>query len=428
MAKKGKSPVVDVLLHKINNFSTYHQFSSCTSVQNRMNSKVTFYQLSPNPSYHYEYRYELNEHGLSSNESRLILLLTGKNRKCVDWWDFLEGGIILSQMRSFGFSILAICTPRDAYEISMPIQKNLDVHWIFITLQAWMKNIYFTHFQHYPRLYLFGISRGSQMSSLLCRVLPVQAQILYITPGYQSSLLIRSDHDKAMQHRLTTDHALANWFYFDYCSKANFTTNKNCPFDHAHRNYFTPVPPTYFVHHKNDPNFSLSQYYDIVSALQKDAINLGGSLLAHKDAIKLYIAYPLNITVVNIKEIFDRWICKPWFAQLFYEHFINSTYKAHHRAFRTCWCNPTNFLYFTRYPNMTKTWSITKQNNYRDYVNYITRSKTSFCETVCGKIMTVHAMASHNIENTLTWIKDMDHQRSLYRSHDFSNDLFIYGG
>lgn len=238
--KKRKSPVADVFFHEMNSFLTYHQFSTCTSVQNRMNSKVTFYKLSSNASYHYEYRYELNEHGLSSNDSRLILLLIGTNRKCVDWWDFLEGGIILSQMRSFGFSMLAICTPRDTYEISMPIQTNLDVYWIFTTLQVWMKDIYFTRFQHYPRLYLFGISRGSQMSSLLCRVLPVQAQILYIAPGCQSSLLIRSDHDKAMQHRLTIDHALANWFYFDYCSKANFSANKSCPFNHADRNYFTP--------------------------------------------------------------------------------------------------------------------------------------------------------------------------------------------
>ena len=317
MARKGKSPVTNALFHEINKFSRHHQFSPCVPVQNRMNSKVTFYNLSSNSSYHYEYRYELNKPNSSSNESRLILLLIGTNRKCVDWWDFLEGGIILSQMRSSGFSILTICTPRNTYEISMPIQKNLDVYWISTTLKMWMSDVYFTLFQHYPRLYLFGISRGSQMGSLLCRVLPVQAQIWSIAPGYQPSLLIRSDHDDAMQNRFITDQAFANWFYFDYCSKANSTTNKHCPLDHPDKNYFNPVPPTYFIHHKNDPIFGLSEYHRIVSALEKDAVHLGGPLLAQDDAIKLYVAYPLNLTSVNIQETFDRWICKPWFSQFF---------------------------------------------------------------------------------------------------------------
>ena len=317
MAGKGKSSVNDALLHEIKNVSKHPQSSPCVSVQNRMSSKVTFYKLSSNPSYHYEYRYELNKHNSSSNESRLILLLIGTNRKCVDWWDFLEGGIILSQMRSSGFSILSICTPRNTYEISMPLQKNLDVYWMSAALKIWMKDIYLIHFQHYPRLYLFGISRGSQMGSLLCRVLPIQAQILSIAPGYRPSLLIRSDYDDTMQNQFITNHTFANWFYFDYCSKSNSSTNKSCPFDHLDKNYFTPVPPTYFIHHKNDPIFSLSEYQRIMSALQKDANRLGGPLLAHNDAIKLYVAYPLNLTSANIQESFDRWICKPWFSQFF---------------------------------------------------------------------------------------------------------------
>ncbi len=65
----------------------------------------------------------------------------------------------------------------------------MDVYWIHTTLQIWMNEIYYRHFQHYPRLYLFGVSQGSRMCALLCRVLPVQAQILYIFPGYRPSSL-----------------------------------------------------------------------------------------------------------------------------------------------------------------------------------------------------------------------------------------------
>jgi hypothetical protein len=384
-------------------------------------SKVKFYNLSSNHSYHYEYRYELNKQNASSNQSRLILLLTGRSRACIDWWAFSVGESILSQMRSSGFSILAICTSRKDYQITMPIQKNLDIYWIYITLQIWMKDIYYKYFQHYPRLYLYGVSQGSRMCSLLSRVLPIQAQILYIYPGHRPSMKIHSDHSKAMQNRLIVDSTFANWFYFDYCSKENLDLNNQCPFRHLDKNYFNPVPPTYFVHLKHDRTLSLSDYTGIIADLRKNATNLGGTFLTHDDAIKLYVAPPLNINSDYMKENFDKWSCKPWSSRFFYEHFTNLLYNMRKKWLRICWCSPTNFLYFEQYPNITQTWSKTKQEQYADYVKDIQRFRESFCETVCGNILAQHSISSRNIENTLSWLNDMDHHRVLYKIEDFLN-------
>lgn len=401
--------------HNVKNFNESSNPSTCTPVQNQINSNVIFYKPSQNRLRYYEYRYDLNERNFSSNESSLILLFTGTNRKCIDWWDFLEGAIIISQMRSFGFSILTICSSSKTYNISMPIQTNMDAREIFATLQVWMNDVYLSHFQRYPRLYLFGLSRGAQMCSLLCRVLPVKAQILYIAPGYSSSLLIPSDLDKAIYSRLINDDTFANWFFFEHCSKLNFKTNSTCPFHHLDRNYFSPIPPTYFVHHRHDHIYHLSQYQDIVSALQRNAINLGGIILSDIDAIKLHIAEPINLTRTNIQNVFDKWICKPWFSQFFYQHATNSSEKGRHPVRNTCWCCSIDFLRFKMIYSLLKTWSKTDRDNYLDYIHYIEKSEVSFCETVCGKIMTEHAMASHHIVSTLTWLQHMDFRRKVYR-------------
>ena len=395
----------------------------------KMNIQVKFYKPSSNRAYHYEYRYELNKHDISLNESRLIVLLAGRKRACIDWWHFSSGKSILSQMRSSGFSILAICTSRKTYQISMPIQKNLDIYWIYTTLQMWMNDVYYKHFQHYPRLYLFGISKGSRMSSLLCRVLPVQAQILYIVPGYRRSLLMHSDHNKAMQNRLILDYTFANWFYFDYCLNKSATTDERCPFHCLDKNYLNPVPPTYFVHYNNDPVSNLSQYQSILSNLKDDAILLGGVLLSHHEALKLYVVQALNATPDYMRNKFDRWKHKPHFSQFFYEHFINATFKTNDRTLRTCWCMPKDFMYFDRYPNITQGWSKLKQKDYHDYVKEIKSSKENFCETVCGQIMATHAMSSHHVNNTLHWLDLIDHERSLYQIEDFHRRplrLWIY--
>lgn len=68
-----------------------------------------------------------------------------------------------------------------------------------------------------------------------------------------------------MQNRLALDSIFANCFYFAYCSKAK----SQCPFNHLDKNYFNPVPPTYFIHLKNDKLFHLSNYTDIITNLKK---------------------------------------------------------------------------------------------------------------------------------------------------------------
>lgn len=158
---------------------------SSSTMATGMKSEVTFYNLSENRLDHYEFRYALN-----TSSTRLILLLGGASRSCVDWWSISVGQRIISKMRSAGFSILAICSKRKNDLIQMPIQTNIDVNSIYLALQMWMNDIYVQRFQYYPLLYLFGVSQGSPIGSLLCRVLPIQAQIFYILPGYRPSRAI----------------------------------------------------------------------------------------------------------------------------------------------------------------------------------------------------------------------------------------------
>ena len=396
------------VFHRILNFKySFNKHSFCTPIKTKT-SEVEYYKQSHNRLHHYEFRYELNQQNSRLNQSRLMILLTGLGRSCIDWWDFSVGESILSQMRSSGFSILAICTAKKDYQVSTPIQTNLNVYWIYHTLQIWIHDIYYKHFQHYPQLYLYGVSRGSHIGSLLSRVLPIQAQIFYIHPGDHSSFLLRSDHYIEMQNRLSNDPTFANWFYFDYCSKQN----DRCPFSNSEKNYFYPVPPTYFVHLQNDKLYHLKQYTKTLSDIKNDAFRLGSTLLTHNDTLKLYITRPLNITREYMKENFNKWFCKPWASQFFYEHFINSSYNTDKIKLRTCWCMNTNFIYFDQYPN------IAKQDQ---YVKDIKRYRQDFCEIVCGNILATHAMSSRHVENTIRWINQIDHYRFQYKIQDFLN-------
>ena len=65
------------------------------------------------------------------------------------------------------------------------------------------------------------------------------------------------------------------------------------------------------------------------------------------------------------------------------------------------------------------TWTRKKQDDYRDYVTDIKKFRASFCDVVCGDLGTYHAMTSRNIENTLSWIKDMDSLRHSFQIQDF---------
>lgn len=415
--RNNKTAALQTFYSQIHRTTVDRKISSCTPIIPNQ-SEVTFYQQPSDPSHHYEYRYEFNQPNLSSNASRLILLLTGRDRACIDWWTFSVGQNILSQMRSSGFSLLAICTPPKSYHVSMPLQKNLDAYWIYSTFQIWMNEVYFRRFQHYPRLYLFGVSRGAAMSAILCRVLPVQAQIFCIMPGYRSSLLAPSDHDKAMYDRLILDPSFASWFCFAYFWNTNSIAEKHCPFHHSAKNYFNPVPPTYFVHYQNDPVFKQATYMKIISDVKKDATRLGSLFLSHHDSVKLHVVPASEITADLLSEQFHRWANKARSSQLFYEHLTNLTFRTQNATVGTCWCTPTDFTYFDRHPNITEKWSETKQREYHDYVEDIKCSIGNFCETVCGQIMATHAMSSHHVKNTLDWFNRVDHQRYVYRIAD----------
>ncbi|UJR20487.1 hypothetical protein I4U23_023615 [Adineta vaga] len=377
---------------------------------------VIFYPLSS--SYHYEYRYELNLKQNSSNESRLILLLTGRGRSCIDWWGFSVGDKILSKMRSAGYSILALCTNKKDYTVRMPIQKNRDVYWIDVTFRMWMKSIYLKEFQHYPRLYLFGLSQGSRMGSLLSRVLPIQAQILYIYPGYKPSLLIHSDYDREIQNRLVLDPIFANWFYFDFCSRKSFITNNYCLFHNQSKNYFNPVPPTYFIHATNDRLLKLDHYLQLIFDIRKDAFRLGGSLLTHNESIKLSISTPVPISSDYMHKNFNKWFCKPWSSQFFYKHHTKAKYITKNRTLNTCWCMKINFLYYTQFPNVTKTWSDIEQHHFHDYVQDWKRFRFDICEEICGDLYGQHSMTSQHLDRTVDWLNEIDTYRSKYKIED----------
>ena len=83
----------------------------------------------------------------------------------------------------------------------------------------WRNDFYRQRFRRYPRRYLVGVTQGSRTCSLLSWVLPVQAQIVYVYPGYCPALFNPSDHVRDMQNRLSLNPTFANWFYFDFCSK-----------------------------------------------------------------------------------------------------------------------------------------------------------------------------------------------------------------
>jgi len=164
--------------------STPEQVTSSTatstlSTKPLMKGTRTYYRLVNDTDYHYEFRYELNTSTTDDNP-RLIILLNGSGRTCVDYWEFPVGRRILATMRAFRFSILAICSARQKFDTEGPIQNNSDVKWIYLSLQKWMNEVYYKQFQRYPRLYIHGISRGSKLAALLGRILPIQAQIFTI--------------------------------------------------------------------------------------------------------------------------------------------------------------------------------------------------------------------------------------------------------
>ena len=308
--------------------------------------------------YHYEFRYELQNP--KSNESRLILLLTGRDRTAIDWWTSSVERRIVSAMLTSGYSVLAISSKRRYYDVNVPIDKNLDIKWIYLSLQRWINEIYHKQFQHYPRLYLYGLSRGARFAALLSRVLPVQAQILYIITGNGEGLLTRSDYDLTIRTRLTVDPIFSNWFYFHFCyfNETLNVLNDLCPFRqsylnqsrknfHSSKNYFNSVPPTYFVHLARDHRSNMLKYEKLITNIRNDSVRLGGTLLNHSDALKLYVAHPLEVSPFTMQQYFDKWACKPSSSKLFYEHYRNPVlYNATNTTFQTCTVHKNRFYIF----------------------------------------------------------------------------------
>ena len=379
---------------------------------------ITYYELVNDTRYHYEFRFAYDSN-TTNNDTRLMILLNGSIRTCIDYWDFAVGRRILATLRSFHYSILVICSKKKTYDLDETVQKNADVKWIYASLQKWINDVYYKHFQHYPRLYIHGISR----------VLPIQQHIFTIYPGDQHGMLTRSQYPVDLQQRLQLDPVFANWFYFDFCYRPllNNSISDLCPFQ-SDRYYYQPVPPTYFIHLQNDRLCQLSQYTSLITQIHQHAFVLGGNLLNNTEGVKLYVMAPANATPTYMQQTYDTWYSKPHASAIFYEHYVNrSFYNAINNTRQTCQCLPTDFRYYQLYPNITQTWSKQKQNEYEDYANDIERYVHFFCEDVCGDLHTDHAMSSRHLDKALEWVNRVDTLRhSLYIQDYLARPLRIW--
>lgn len=379
-----------------------------------------YYGLLANGNYEYEFRFKLNP-SIKNGDHRLMLILYGAKRICDDMWDFSVGIRILTAMHDFGYSILAICPQKRTYDSSIPIAENKDVKFVYLSLQSWMNTIYYSWFKRYPLLYIHATSRGSKFAGVLCRVLPIQAQLLYIFPGHRRALIMPSDYDSDMQTRLISNSTFANWFYFDFClDKANKKLENQtlCPFQSDH-NYFYPVPPTFFTCLKADPYQKEIAYDYFIKKILANSVNLGGILLNQTGAVLLDTLPPLQPTISYMQENFHIWYSKSQASRLFFEHYNNpEKYNVIDSNRKVCWCSKIDFKYYERMPNITIKWSRKKQDEYSNYVRDIRKYQNAFCEEVCGDLMTTHAMVSRNINKTLHWITKIDQLRSsIFRSN-----------
>lgn len=382
---------------------------------------VTYYKLVNDTRYHYEFHFQYTN-SARNNNPRLMILLNGHGRTCTDYWEFAVGRRILMILHQYRFFVLAICSTARTFDPDGPVQNNTDVRWIYTSIQKWMNEVFYVQFQRYPRLYIHGVSRGSKLAALLCRILPIREQILTIYPGHPQGLLVHSEYSSDLQKQLQFDPIFTNWFYFDFCYK--FPPNnisELCPFQTNHHHY-QPVPPTYFIYLQNDQLFPASVYISLIEQIREDSLALGGNLLNNTDGVKFHIVSPANITRSYMQDNFDSWQFKPHASALFYEHYINqSSYNAANYTRQTCSCLSTDFKYYELYPNITQTWSQQKQDEYRDYINAIEQNIPSFCEDICGDLAAYHAMSSRHLDKALQWIDHMDAFRySLAITHGFA--------
>ncbi|CAM4946625.1 unnamed protein product [Rotaria socialis] len=386
--------------------------------QNKTNS--SYYRFTNDTRYHYEFKYEFSSK-IKNNDHRLMILLNGRGRICADYWKFAVGRRIISALRASGFSILTICSDSRMFDIYTPIQDNTELKMIYESLQIWINTVYYKSFQCYPRLYIHGISIGSAFATLLSRVLPIQAQILCIHFGQETALTTRSVYPNNMQTRLVLDPTYANWFYFDYCYNAKTRSVRNqslCPFQSV-ENQFNAVPPTWYVSFKGDPWLPIKTFRRMQIKIQNDSLNLGGVLLNHKKSVQIDIIHPINVTPTYMQENFDLWHNKPYASRIFFEYLTNFTISNNSKQRGTCRCSSVNFTYWEGFPDITCTWTDKRQAEHRDYIRDVKKFRGTFCEDICGDLVTYHSMGSRNIKKALNWITEIDKLRHSLQIKDY---------
>jgi len=412
--------IFNAIFHRLPE-ETSHAVNSTTrthflSIKPQMKGNVIYYRLVDDVRYHYEFHYQLNINNTNDNQ-RLMIFLNSNGYTCIDYWEFLGDRHILSTFRNFHYSILAICSTKEKFNINNgSIQNNSDVKWIYLSLQKWMNEVYYKQFRQYPRLYIYGINHGSNLPALLSRVLPIQAQILTIYSGDSQSMLTHSDHHIDIQTRLQLDSIFANWFYFDFCYYTKIgrimKTDDICPFQYK-RNNLQPVAPTYFIHLLKDP---------IINNIRKDAFQLGGILLNNIQSLKLHIVVPLNTTLLYRRKTMDVWDSKPYASQLFFQHLIAlELYRPYNETRQTCWCLSIDFRYYELYPNITKTWSKQKQDEYNDYARDIKIFQKIFCDILCNDLLMYYTTSSKDLDEILNWMNTIDDLRSSLYIKDYLN-------
>lgn len=383
-------------------------------------TKSSYYRLTNDSRYHYEFRYEYNVDN-TSDDHRLMILFNGRGRICADYWQFCVGRRIVGSLRKYGFSILAICAEERVLDIYSPIYANEELEWIYTALQIWMNTVYYKRFHRYPRLFVHGISQGSGFGTLLSRVMPIQAQILFATTGNYLALTARSIYSKEMQTRFILDPTFASWFYFDFCYNAKgkpVYNQSQCPFQGPRRQFY-PVPPTFFMVPKADPFLPLAEYIRMQNIIKNDSLHLGGKLLHHNISLGIDIIYPRNLTPTYMLENFDLWSNKSYASRIFYEYMQEFGGETNMTIRGTCRCSPINFTYWDGFPNVTSTWPARIQAEHRDYVRDVTKYRGTFCEDICGDLLAYHAMSSRNLDNALEWCNKIDNLRQSLRFKDY---------
>ena len=68
------------------------------------------------------------------------------------------------------------------------------------------------------------------------------------------------------------------------------------------------------------------------------------------------------------------------------------------RKLKTCWCVERNFLYYTQFPNVTRTWAAIEQQHFHDYIKDSKTFRVDLCEQICGDLHAFHSMISLHVE------------------------------